>query len=98
MAKKLAPITPGEILLHEFMEPLGVSPNKLARDIDAPVGRVSEIIRKNRAFTPDTAIRFSIYFGTTAEFWMNLQSRYDLKKAREELLPALRNDIRPISR
>ena len=97
MPKKLSPITPGEILLKEFMEPLGVSQNKLARDIDVPVGRISDIIRKKRAITPDTALRFSLYFGTTPEFWINLQSRYDLKLAKRNLLPAIQKGIRPLA-
>jgi antitoxin HigA-1 len=96
MSKKLQPITPGEILLKEFMEPLGISQNKLARDIDVPVGRINDIIRRKRAITPDTAIRFSIYFGTTPEFWINLQTRYDLKLAKRDLLPAIKKGIRPI--
>jgi addiction module HigA family antidote len=69
----LAPITPGEILLEEFLKPLGVSQNRLARDIDAPVSRVAAIVKGERAITADTALRLAQFFGTTAEFWLALQ-------------------------
>ena len=72
---KLDPISPGEILLEEFTNPAGISQNKLARDIDVPVGRINEIIHGNRGITTDTALRLSVYFGTTPEFWINLQTR-----------------------
>ena len=98
MPKKLRPIAPGEILLREFMQPLEISQNKLARDLDVPVGRISDLVRAKRAITSDTALRLAIYFGTTPEFWIDLQGRYDLKLARERLLPKLQKDIRPISR
>ena len=96
MAKTLDPITPGEILLEEFMKPLGISQNKLARDIDVPVVRVNTIVRGRRAITPDTALRLARYFGVTAEFWVNLQARYDLKVARRELGPRIERIVRPI--
>ena len=93
---KLDPISPGEILLEEFTNPAGISQNKLARDIDVPVGRISEIIHGKRGITTDTALRLSVYFGTTPEFWINLQTRYDLKLAKEELLPVIEHDVRPL--
>jgi len=98
MARKLKPVTPGEILLEEFMNPLGISQNKLARDIDVPVGRISDIVQGKRTITPDTALRLGLYFGTTPEFWVNLQSRYDLKIAKHELLPRIERDVRPAQR
>ena len=98
MAKKLKPIAPGEILLEEFMLPFGISQNKLARDIDVPVGRVSDIVRGKRAITTDTALRLGIYFRTTAEFWLNLQNRYDLKLAKTTILPKIEKDVRPHDR
>lgn len=98
MAKLLNPIKPGEVLLEEFMNPLGVSQNKLARDLDVPVGRISEIIHGKRSITSDTALRFSIYFGTTPEFWINLQARYDLKLARRNLLPKIEKNVRPFEK
>jgi addiction module HigA family antidote len=96
MAQKLSPISPGEILFEEFMKPLSISQNKLARDLDVPVGRISDILRKNRAITPDTALRLSIYFSTTAEFWINLQSRYDLKITKRHSLAKIKNNVRPL--
>ena len=93
MARKLDPVMPGEILLEEFLQPLGISQNQIARDIQVPVGRISDIIHGRRGISPDTALRLSIYFQTTPEFWMNLQTRYDLKKARQNL-----NQIRRIKR
>ena len=98
MAKQLEPIIPGEILLEEFMNPLNVSQNKLARDIDVPVGRISDIVRGKRAITPDTALRLAVYFGTTPEFWINLQSRYDLKIAKRDLLPKIEHHIRRLDK
>jgi len=98
MAQRLSPIPPGEILLEEFLEPLKISQNKLARDIDVPVGRVNEIIKGKRAVSTDTALRLGIYFGTTPEFWVNLQSRYDLKLARKTLLPKIERAVRPLER
>jgi addiction module HigA family antidote len=74
---------PGRILYEQVMVPLGVSRNKLARDIDVPVGRISDIVAGKRGITPDTALRFAKYFGTTAELWLRLQSDYDLQVARE---------------
>jgi addiction module HigA family antidote len=98
MAKRLEPIPPGEILLEEFMKPLGVSQNKLARDIDVSIARVNEVVHNKRGITADTALRFGTYFGTTAEFWINLQSRYDLKVVRASLGPTLAEIIRPLRR
>ena len=95
MSRKLKPITPGEILLEEFMNPLGISQNKLARDLDVPVGRISDIVQGKRAITPDTALRLAVYFKMTPEFWVNLQSRFDLKIAKESLLPKIERSVRP---
>ena len=92
--KELDPIKPGEILLEEFMKPLGLSQNRLARDIDVPVGRISEIVRGRRAITADTALRLEKYFDVSAEFWLNLQSRYDLKMAKRDTWPKVRSRIR----
>lgn len=75
-------IHPGKILLDEVMRPLGVSRNRLARDIDVPVGRVSAIVSGSRAITADTALRLAKYFGTTAELWLKLQADYELAVAR----------------
>ena len=81
MSKILPPVHPGEVLREEFMLPLGNSINALARDLHVPVSRVSKIVNEERAITADTALRIARYFGTSAEFWLNLQSRYDLMSA-----------------
>ena len=95
MRKKLDPILPGEILWKEFIEPLGLSQNKLARDIDVPVTRISDIIHGRRGITADSALRLAIYFGTTPEFWLNLQTRYELKVLRRDVLPQIEKSVRP---
>ena len=83
MARKLLePIPPGEILYEEFMKPMGISINALARDIDVPPNRVSEIVNGKRAITADTALRLGKYFGVSAETWLDLQSDYDLRVMR----------------
>ncbi len=96
MPKKLKPILPGEILLEEFMIPLGISQNKLARDIDVPVGRINDIVHGKRGITADTALRLAKYFKTTPEFWIHLQGRYDLKIAKNDHGRAIEKSIRPI--
>jgi len=74
-------ITPGEILLTEFLEPNGISQTKIAGDLDIPQSRITEIIKGQRAITVDTAIRLSVYFKTTINFWLNLQNNFDIEKA-----------------
>ena len=96
MKKKLDPITPGEILSAEFMKPLGLSQNRLARDIDVPVGRISEIVRGRRAITADTALRLGKYFGVSPELWLNLQMDFDLRVAKLKIWPKVERRIRPI--
>ena len=96
MSGKLDPITPGEILLEEFLKPMGISQNKLSRDIDVPITRINDIVHAKRGVTADTALRLATYFGTTPEFWLNLQSRYDLKMARQKLWPEIEKTIRPL--
>jgi len=98
MPRKLKPITPGEILLEEFLNPLGISQSKLARDLSVPVGRVNDIVQGKRAITPDTALRLSVYFNMTPEFWMNLQNHYDLKLAKQNLLPKIERSVRPAAK
>ena len=98
MNESLSAISPGEILLEEFMSPLGISQNKLARDLDVPVGRINDIIKGRRSITTDTALRLSTYFGNTAEFWLNLQNHYDLKVAKKTLLPKIKRGVRPLEK
>ncbi len=82
MTQSTDPVHPGHILFDQAMKPLGVSRNKLARDIDVPVGRISDIVSGKRGITPDSALRLGRYFGTSAEMWMQFQSDYDLHVAR----------------
>jgi len=90
----LAPIPPGEILYEEFMRPLGISINALARDIDVPPNRISEIVNGKRAITADTALRLGKYFGVSPELWLGLQTDYDLRLARRTSWPAIEPRIR----
>jgi len=94
MAGKLKPISPGEILLEEFLKPLEIGQSRLARDLNVPVGRVNDIVQGKRAITPDTALRLAVYFNMTPEFWINLQSHYDLKLAKQNLLPKIERSVR----
>ncbi len=92
--KRLEPIPPGEILYEEFMKPMGISINALARDIDVPPNRVSEIVNGKRAITADTALRLGKYFGVSPETWLDLQSDYDLRVARRTLWKRVEPRIR----
>lgn len=94
--KRLEPIHPGEILEEEFMIPLGLSANALARRIDVPVTRISEIVRGNRGITADTALRLARLFGTSSELWLGLQAEYDLRLARRDLTPEIQKRIVPL--
>lgn len=94
--KALEPIHPGEILEEEFMIPLGLSANALARRIDVPVTRISEIVRGNRGITADTALRLARLFGTSSELWQGLQAEYDLRVARRDLTPEIQKRIIPL--
>jgi antitoxin HigA-1 len=94
MPTQLDPIHPGEILLEEFMLPLGISQNRLASDIDVPVSRIAGIVRGMRAITADTALRLGEYFGTSAEFWTNLQASYEMRIARQTYWPEAKARIR----
>ena len=83
MGKTLEPIHPGEILREDFLNPMGVSINRLARDIAVPPGRISEIVNGKRGITADTALRLARFFNVSAELWLGLQSEYDLRIARQ---------------
>ena len=97
-AKRLEPIHPGEILEEEFMRPLGLSANALARRIDVPVTRISEIVRGKRGITADTALRLGRLFRTSSELWLGLQSEYDLRVARRESASTIQTRIIPLKR
>jgi addiction module HigA family antidote len=91
----LPPVHPGKVLLEEYLKPLGISQNRLARDLGVPAQRINEIIRKNRAITVDTALRLARYFQTTPQFWLNLQMHHDLEMAREtQLIDRVNRDVR----
>ena len=94
MEQTLDPIPPGEILLEEFLHPLGISQNRLAGDIDVPVSRIAGIVKGTRAITADTALRLGAYFGTSPELWMNLQASYDMRRARQTYWPEAKARIR----
>jgi len=94
--RRLEPIHPGEILEEEFMRPLGLSANGLARRIDVPVTRISEIVRGNRGITADTALRLARLFGTSSELWLGLQAEHDLRVAERDLASAIRSRIIPL--
>ena len=91
MARKklLDPIHPGEILLEEFMKPLGISINRLARDIAVPPGRISAIVNGKRSITADTALRLAKYFGVTSDLWLGLQAEFDLRVAKRTIGPEI---------
>lgn len=92
----MAPVHPGEILLEEFLRPLGVSQYQLAKAVDVPARRINEIVHGQRRISADTALRLARYFGTSERFWMNLQARYDLEVEKDKLGGAL-DDIQPLS-
>jgi addiction module HigA family antidote len=94
MAKKMmAPIHPGEILMEEFLEPLGISQYRLAKDISVPPRRINEIVHGKRSITADTALRLARFFGTTERFWLNLQVRFDLEVEKDRLEDVLDRDV-----
>ena len=94
MKDEFAPITPGEMLKEEFLAECGLSQNQLAKAIGISANRIAEIVNNRRRITADTALRLGLYFGNSPEFWLNLQTHYDLKKARKKLPPNLRARIK----
>ena len=92
-ASKLAPVHPGEVLLEEFLEPMGISQYRLAKDISVPPRRINEIVHGTRAVTADTALRLARYFGTSERFWLNLQTGYDLEIERDRLGDRLEAEV-----
>lgn len=95
MTEKLSPVHPGEVLLEEFIKPMGLSQNRLAIDIGVDTRRINEIVLGRRAITADTALRLSRYFGNSPQFWMGLQSQYDLDVAQDQLGKRLDREVRP---
>lgn len=95
--KTIHSIHPGEILSEEFLSPLGITQYRLARDTGVSPRRINEIVHGTRAVTADTALRLGCFFGTTAQFWMNLQTRYDLTRSEHALTPLLSKIVAPLS-
>lgn len=98
VTRELVPIHPGEILLEEFLNPMQISQYRLAKEIHVDPRRINEIIHGKRAISADTALRLGTYFGMTAEFWLNLQSHYDLEQLRMESGTEITGKIKPVSR
>jgi len=94
MKKRLHPIHPGEVLWEEFLKPMGISQNRLALNIGVPPRRINEIVLGKRRITADTALRLAKFFGTSAEFWLGLQSQYDLDVTAEELGERLNQEVK----
>jgi len=91
--KMMNPIHPGEILLEEFLNPLGLSQYRVAKEINVPARRINEIVHGKRSISVDTALRLSRFFGTSERFWLNLQLRYDIEVEKEKLADVLERDI-----
>ena len=95
--KKIKPIHPGEILAEEFLEPMKVTQYRLAKETNVPARRINEIVHGKRAISADTALRLGLYFGTTPDFWLNLQSRYNLEVERDHWGNRLEREIKPLA-
>ena len=95
MAKRLAPVHPGEVLLEEFLEPLDLSQYRLAKEIRVPTRRINEIVHGTRAVSADTALRLARYFGTSERFWMNLQAQWDLDTEYDKIGARIAREITP---
>lgn len=92
--ERLPPVHPGEVLLEDFMKPLGLSQYRLAQELNVPAMRISQIVHGKRAVTADTALRLARYFGTSADVWMRLQARYDLEIAEAELAERVEREVK----
>jgi addiction module HigA family antidote len=95
--KKMNPVHPGEILLEEFLTPMGISQYRLAKDISVPARRINEIVHGKRAVTADTALRLGRFFGTSAQFWLNLQSHFDLEIQIDRIGDKLDHEVHALS-
>jgi len=93
-AKKLAPIHLGEILMEEFLKPLGISQYRLAKDINVPARRINEIVHGKRSISADTALRLSRYFNLSERFWLNLQARYDLEMEKDKFKGRIESEVK----
>jgi addiction module HigA family antidote len=97
MGRKLQPVHPGEILREEFMAPLKLSMNRLALELRVPVTRIGEIVHERRGISPETALRLARYFNTSPEFWMNLQTAFDLEMTRNTEQAKVERDVQPLA-
>ena len=93
---KLPPVQPGEVLLEDFMKPLGLSRYRVAKDIGVPPLRISQIVRGKRSITADTAMRLARYFGTSAAVWLRLQARYDLEVAEARMAKRINREVKAL--
>ncbi len=91
--KKMPPVHPGEILMEDFLKPFGISQYRLAKDIHVPARRINEIVHSDRAISADTALRLGRYFSVSPQFWLNLQSRYDLEIEGDHLASRLIREV-----
>jgi addiction module HigA family antidote len=96
MAKKLPNVHPGEVLLEEFLVPLGISQNRLAREIGVPPRRINEIVLGKRSVSPDTALRLSRYFGNSSRFWLGLQLDFDLEETQRAKADQIEREVQPL--
>lgn len=94
-ARKLPPIHPGEILLEEFLKPLGMTMNRLATELHVPANRITQIVEGERSISGETALRLARYFGTSPEFWLSLQRDYDLAVARDQFESEIAREVQP---
>lgn len=94
VGKKIAPVHPGEVLLEDFLKPMGISQYRLAHDITVPPRRINEIVHGSRSVTADTALRLGVYFGMEPQFWLNLQALFDLETEKDRLAGRLTREVR----
>ena len=95
--KLLKPVHPGEVLMEEYLKPMGISQYRLAKDISVPPRRINEIVHGTRSVTADTALRLSRYFGTTERFWLNLQTQYDIEVEKDRLGDSLEREVQSLA-
>ncbi|HYK63352.1 MAG TPA: HigA family addiction module antitoxin [Patescibacteria group bacterium] len=97
-ARRIPPLHPGAVLYEDFIAPTGISIHRLAMDLRVPANRIAEIVKGDRAISADTALRLARYLGTSPEFWLGLQSDYELEKAKDELAAKIAREVRPRKR